>query len=302
MSSIYIGIPVIHDQEFFHTIENCLEQADNPRDIHFGVYALCDNEFWEQSIYKYSLEHNMSIFTDELSWENLGIGKGRIKAGSMYKGEDYVMSIDSHTMFGKHWDTLLKDRIETFNNKVIFTGLAGHYDYDGENRSFSRNNSKLGFPKFIGSKYHYGDTLCSIKNCMNCFPEYIDIHDYQDQGVVKCLLWNGNFSFSKSNFFEDLSDIPLHNECWIQTCELIDKDYILLTPLYDQPTITHLYLNYEQLSNKDLRNRWTYSDYLTDEKIEKHNMLINGGLWSDYKKNNFEKVNNFEKYAEINIY
>jgi hypothetical protein len=47
MSSIYIGIPVIHDQEFFHTIENCLAQADNPSDIHFGIYALCENEFWE---------------------------------------------------------------------------------------------------------------------------------------------------------------------------------------------------------------------------------------------------------------
>lgn len=296
MSDIYIGIPVIHDQEFFHTIENCLEQADNPRDIHFGVYALCENEFWEQSIYEYSQEHNMSLFTDALSWQNLGIGKGRIKAGSMYKGEDYVMSIDSHTMFGKHWDTLLKEAIERFSTNVIFTGLAGHFYSDGENRSFAPHQSKLGYPKFTGQQYKYGSN-----EYFTMYPEYIDIHEYDDKGVMQCLLWNGNFSFSKSNFFNDLSDLPIHTEHWIQTAELLRNGYTLLTPLFDQPTIAHLYEDRTILHTHSGRSRWTYNDYLQPYELIKHQQLDYVTIWEEYKLKHMDRVKLLENYTGVKL-
>ena len=296
MSSIYIGIPLIHDQEFFHTIENCLAQADNPRDIHFGVYALCDNEFWEKWIYDFSLEHNMSLFTDELSWQNLGIGKGRIKAGSMYQGEDYVLSIDSHTLFGKHWDTLLIEAIERFSENIIFTGLAGHYYSDGENRSFAPHQAKLGYPKFTGQMYKYGS---NEYNTM--YPEYIDIHEYEDNGVMQCLLWNGNFAFSKSNFFNDLSDLPMHTEHWIQTAELLSKEYTLLTPLFDQPTIAHLYQDRTILHTHNGQSRWNYNDYLQPYELIKHQQLDYVTIWKDYKLNHIDRVKLLETYTGVKL-
>jgi len=296
MSSIYIGIPVIHDQEFFHTIENCLAQADNPSDIHFGIYALCENEFWEEGLYNFSLLHNMSLFTDKLSWENLGIGKGRIKAGSMYRGEEYVLSIDSHTLFGKHWDTLLKKEIDKFSDNVIFTGLAGHFHSDGENRSFDPHQSKLGYPKFTGQQYKYGN-----EEYFTMYPEYIDIHDYEENGIMKCLLWNGNFSFSKSNFFDDLSDLAIHTEHWIQTSELIHKGYTLLTPLFDQPIVAHLYQDRTILHTHNGQSRLNYNDYLQPYELIKHQELDYVTIWEDYKSKNIDKVKLLEKHTGVKL-
>lgn len=296
MNKIYIGIPVIHDQEFFHTIEHCLHQADNPSEIHFGVYGLCENEFWEKGLHNFSLSHNMSLFTENLSWENLGIGKGRIKAGSMYQGEEYVMSIDSHTLFGKHWDTLLKKEIDKFSNNVIFTGLAGHFHSDGKNRSFDTNQSKLGYPSFTGQKYKYG-----TEEYFTMYPEYIDIHNYDENGVMKCLLWNGNFSFSKSNFFNDLSDLPMHTEHWIQTAELLHKEYTLLTPLFDQPTIAHLYEDRTILHTHNGKSRWTYNNYLQPYELIKHQELDYVNIWKDYILKHTDKVKLLEKYTGVKI-
>lgn len=297
MSSIYIGIPVVHDQEFFNTIEDCLFQADNPQDIYFGVYALCGDVFWQNRLLKFAKEiENMSLLTNPLTWQYLGVGQGRKMAGSMYTNQDYIMSIDSHTIFGMHWDTLLKNAIEPFDDNIIFTGLAGHYQSDGENRSFLPRQSKLGYPKFTGNQYKYGND-----EYYTMYPEYIDIHDYEEEGIMKCLLWNGNFSFSKSNFFNDLSPLPIYNETWIQTTELLNKNYKLLTPLFDYPTVAHLYGNRSIMYTHNGKSRYNYFDYLQPYELIKHQQLAYKDTWEEYKINNPDKIKVLEEYIGVKL-
>jgi len=300
-NQIFIGIPVMHDLDIYYTLENCLKNADNPENIHFGVYAYIHTEAWRNKMIDLcEATPNMSLATVPLTYENLGIGKGRKGAGFFYQGQEYVMSIDSHTKFVEGWDTLLKKALNKLEGKkAILTGMAGWYKDD----KWIEGREKLVYPRFDKEKrgyYWYNPGHSSVH-----VPEYTDTFDYDpNNDFAECVLWNGNFSFSKYNFFADITDIPFFPENWIQTIELRYLGYELFTPLFNQPSIGHLYQpmdSYYGHSKVQDSKRYSLDDFLTEEEIDKYKLEASE-RFVNYCKTNPEKVAAFENYIGMPCY
>lgn len=294
-NQIFIGIPVIHDLDIDYTLQNCLENSDNPKNIHFGIYGYVLTEEWRTKLINLTEQYNnLSLITVPLEFNNLGIGKGRKGAGSLYQGQEYLLSIDSHTKFGKGWDTFLKNSINKLDqDKPILTGMASWYEKDQwvEGREyFVLSEVTDRYVEFV-PRQPYPKVLA-----------YDDIFKYSfDNEYAHTHLWNGNFSFSKNNFFNDLSDLPMYNETWIQSIELYSKGYEFITPLIDKSIIGHLYQpvdTYYFDENFKKRKRFSLNDFLSDAEKDKYYQLEVDNLHT-YCKENEDSVYMYQDYLNV---
>ena len=114
--SIYISIPTLYDNQIEYTVKEAISCADNPDDITIGLVLLETDDkdgglkfdyFYETKI-KPLLEYPQVKFKRYFHGEyEISVGFGRDEAMSMYTDEDYILQVDSHTLFEKHWDTTL---------------------------------------------------------------------------------------------------------------------------------------------------------------------------------------------------
>lgn len=291
-NQVFIGIPVLHDSDIDYTLQNCLENAHNPKDIHFGIYGYVLTEEWQNKLVNLIKQYNnLSLATVPLEFNNLGIGRGRKGAGKLYQGQEYLLSIDSHTKFGEGWDTFLKQSINKLDHKKpILTGMASWYEKD----------------EWLKGREYF--VLCKvIDNYVEYVPrqpypkvlEYNDIFEYSfENEYAHTDLWNGNFAFSKHNFFKDLSDLPMYNETWVQSIELYSKGYEFITPLVQKSIIGHLYQpvdTYYFDENHQKRKRFNLNDFLTDEEKDKYYELEIHNLRA-YCYGNKDSVRMYENY------
>ncbi len=107
MATVFVCIPAYRDAECLPTITDLFAKADAPERLHVGVCwqyqdgseaaTLDIPEAWRAQVQVDALEIA----------ESKGPGWAKHRAQRFYKGEDYVLMIDSHMRFAKGWDTLL---------------------------------------------------------------------------------------------------------------------------------------------------------------------------------------------------
>lgn len=127
-NTIFIQIASYKDPELKPTIQNLLENADNPQNITIGICWQHDsNENLDQYL------NNPQFKIIDVNWrESKGVGWARNLVQNLYSNEKYVLQLDSHHRFIKRWDTEL---IYMFKNlqadgsmKPIITTYAAVYD------------------------------------------------------------------------------------------------------------------------------------------------------------------------------
>jgi hypothetical protein len=138
-----IFVTIAACQEYFleHTIRSAISLAAYPDRVHFGVFNnILDKE--KTLIDKDFFTNNPNIlYVELLSNVPMGVGFGRMNASLLStQKHDYVLQIDSHTVFTKDWDLIL---IENFTNiskeieseKIVLTAIPrGNLYYDIKNR------------------------------------------------------------------------------------------------------------------------------------------------------------------------
>ena len=108
MKTIYVSITSLDDSELIPTVLGAFENASTPERVFVGVHLWASpelkNEFSEK-LSKYA--NNIRFKFDQMSEESFaqmsGVGKGRRRALNLYKNEDYLLQIDSHSLFAKTW-------------------------------------------------------------------------------------------------------------------------------------------------------------------------------------------------------
>lgn len=128
--SIFISIAAYRDLEVKTTIESAINNAANKDDIYFGVFSQADDE----EFIDVSDIPNVSQQRVPAS-EAKGAGYARSIAEKMYRGQDYFLQIDAHSIFVKDWDTKIiswykRIQKETGNDKVIISSWALPYRYE----------------------------------------------------------------------------------------------------------------------------------------------------------------------------
>ena len=254
--SIFIAVPGYQDTEFIPTIEDAFAKADNPQDVYIGSRYLSthndelDNlEEWVNN-HKYSdnISIQLTLVDEHNRFEVFGSTKGRQGAANFYADQDYFLSIDSHCLFGDHWDTeLIRLHTEakelTKNDKTIITAYGASYSFNniGE-RYFTTNHyyQYIGFPKESPSVVEYDwmtrplYSVCLPWMCEEIGPNYPDL--------LPATKFAYNFSFSDQCFIydEDL-DVYIIEEDMIKTWKLIKDGWTFVHPNTRNALIGHLY-------------------------------------------------------------
>jgi hypothetical protein len=173
-STIFVTIAACQEYFIEHTIKSAMSLSAYPDRLYFGVFnnilekekSLLDNKFFTNS---------PNIFYAEIVTPvPMGTGFGRMNASLLStKNHDYVLQIDSHTVFTKGWDLKL---IENFTNitksinsdKVVLTGIPrGNLYYDIKDRDSLMSDDDV----FISSNIKKIDIYANNYNEFSELPE-----------------------------------------------------------------------------------------------------------------------------------
>lgn len=111
--TILIEIPSYHDMQLIPTIKSAVTQADNPDRLHFAV-CIQDDDIRDYLTLKNT--KNTSVIYLPLH-KAKGACYARHLCQTLLQDEDYILHIDAHMRFYKHWDTALIEELESFNDK-----------------------------------------------------------------------------------------------------------------------------------------------------------------------------------------
>lgn len=125
-SSIFVQIASFNDNELKKTIADCMLKSSKKNKIFFGIHECYINE-------KTKFDSNNVKIIYSKAPENLGVGKARYLANTLYANEDYYLQIDSHSRFIENWDSVLINNLEKHYKagiKCILSAYPPSYRYD----------------------------------------------------------------------------------------------------------------------------------------------------------------------------
>lgn len=112
LETIFVAIASLEDTELKRTVEDLFAKAKHPDRVTVGI-ALQDTgkAIYKDFQKKFKNDKRVKLSLIELNRKNvlteLGVGLGRARAHGHYADEDYVLQIDSHSMFEQDWDVTL---------------------------------------------------------------------------------------------------------------------------------------------------------------------------------------------------
>lgn len=301
--SIFVSIPSLNDPELEYTIQDIIDNSDNFDQIHVGVACMTDIDFFNNIKNKFIQYNNIEIkYFDPL--QNLGVGKGRNNAYSMYNNEDYLLQIDAHTKFEKGWDTFLIDLyqealIETKNDKTVLTAYLGRYRHlSGIGRVKLDSMSCYPFystekmtPALLIPRWNtvpFRDIPLALKNTTDIFYKKF----------VPCTKFNANFAFGGKEFAKNTGlyiDAVFFDEEIIQSINLIYDGFDLVFPNVSLP-LMHLYS--QDIRNHDLGKRQLVGHEHNKDDI---NVKNTNASYLNFinDPNNLDKCKKYKEYADI---
>lgn len=314
MKTIYISIPSLDDTELVPTVLNAFKAAKHPERVFVGVSLLAKEKWREKDFLKETkdLEDRVKFEYIKLDSSNLDlllVGLGRKRAVAFYDNQDYVLQVDSHTLFAENWDEDLIDihtKAVDFvkNDKVVLTAYAGYYKYDENgNRIFAdpkRNsieNGWLHFPYYAADVF-YHKTIPA----WDLVPPQ-KMRELVPGTFLPVVKFNANFAFSTGDFAVNsglFEQAEFFEEEVLQTLELIKLGYTLVYPVLENPIIGHLY-------GKDIRkgygDRLAKSDYVTNDSELDDMVNISTKNYYGYidDPKNKDVIKLYQDYAKMNL-
>ena len=152
MSKIYISIASYRDPQLLPTIHDCIENADHPENLVFGIaWQHAEEDAWD----------DLSEFRNDTRFRIANINykdsKGACWARSeihkLYGDEEYYLQLDSHHRFIKGWDTecikMIKQLQKKGHKKPLLTGYISSFDPDNEPLGRTQEPWWMTFDRFI---------------------------------------------------------------------------------------------------------------------------------------------------------
>jgi hypothetical protein len=297
--TIFVSIAAMDDTEIVPTVLNALNSAKYPERIRVGVgiAALKDVEY--KKLLKLKDARIRCSFTKikKNAFDELGVGKGRIRAEVLYNNEDYFLQVDCHTHFAQDWDEFMIDlyseaKEEAKSDRVVMTNYIGLYKYQPERKPIA-NMERTAYPFFnpgslwLDAVPRWGDYPLGVETPNKFYP------------AVK---FNGACAFGDREFAKNTGsspDLMFYDEEIVYSVELYNMGFSLVFPNLKWFPITHL--------NGSDRNsfggsRLFVTDYLKPSlKKEFDDRLIAGYREYLAHPKNKNKIRAYEKYAKISL-
>ena len=312
MKSIYVSIPSMKDEEYFHTLKSCYENRSGEYEIHIGsAYNVLFNNKKVIDDVKSKIPDIPNLQVKFInSSKNRGVGYGRLESASFYNNEDYFMQCDSHTLFLKDWDKILvnslnESKIYLDLEKVIITGYAAGYEFIQKNERLPLDNSTPMYPYFISDSTPgnplsiWTDKSKIYKACID-LPKWYTPRDRSEYDFVKnkyelCTKINANFLFSDREFALNYKklfpwEFIFFEEEIVMTIESFKMGYVPVFPNFET-NICHCYVdNFNEFYSE--REQLQFDDeFLSKIKYNIRN----------YYKENKNMVEKYFNYVKIDL-
>jgi len=309
MSSIYVAVPSISDDEFIKTLQRCLEKSSGAHEIHIGAIGIFyedEYEYIEQFI-KFCMTHNNIQFKILDRKTNVGVGIARREAFSFYKNEDFYLQIDSHTIFLQNWDSILINNLEKLKKytnlqRVALSGYPPEYKYINTNEIYCHNGwgsqsvSVFTEGSLIKKTNHgYGCSGCDQWAGLPLWEE-VKVFDNLKKYISNPKI-SANYLFADSEFAKDylkllVWDFSFFDEELVMSIEAYSLGWRFYA-INDIVPLAHLYA-------EDMNEFSGKRSCLLEEDILELNTK---NKYLDYCLNpdNRDKIEKFEKYANVKI-
>lgn len=313
-NKIFVYFACFHDSEVIPTIKDAYKKATLPQNIVFGI----DFQYIREDIKddfldfvnknpQFDIRYKLTKYTPDNLMSLIGLAKGRKRAYTLRKDENFALLIDGHSKFGWHWDTKLITRYleaETITRKPILHGYAGYYVLGpNQERLWHKDEHmrQIRYQYYVNYREDDPDQMRAKFKWHDRLPTFVITKENPDTDeLIPNVKFSGNFSFTRYDICKHLPDWVLFEDEEIPwSINLFDAGYSFVFPSFKEPILAHLYMGTaEPYPARESRDNIEY--YLTDVpkflKIKDNNI---DNFLDD--PNNTEKIKNYEQYARVEI-
>ena len=299
MKTIYISIASYNEPYLDLMISNCLENAEYPERIYFGIWCHY-NDGNRPNFDKY--KNVIYGFTDYPTM--LGTNVGRLNAMSFYNKQDYYLQLDAHMLFQKKWDTKIINAFQeikkNYKNPIISTHVPWWSMSNGKINYYNNELEVLCSPLKIDTVV--GNSEGYPKPTANPLPWGKE--NYKEHALV-----TGHFIFSEPSIIENVCPDPqimYAGEEILQSLRLWTRGYRIFT--IRNPIVWHLNkfdgdLYYkDRLMNTEVKGKehdlHNYKNQIALERVEK---ILTGEILGYWGAPTLEKLKEFEKIVNVDF-
>jgi len=302
MDKIFISISGIDEIDVKQTVTSCLENADNPESVVFGLCV--QYQQYKPDVFDDIKNARVVKISSE---EILGVGMARTISYALNCGEKYFLLIDAHMLFEKGWDTRLINyylAAKKINDKMIISGYAPSWYRNKDNniiredfdkKSLTLVNSDVAEQPIVGFDHN---------------PEIININSLK---LIKQKAASCHFIFTETknikNFLPDPEIIYNGDEATL-SLRLYSQGYDILCP--DETILWHLNKTIDNFySNEKIKwqplflgkqkSRSSREEYITYNAYNKVKDIFSGDILGYYGAKSKNDIIEYEKFLGINF-
>jgi hypothetical protein len=287
--TIYVQIAAYRDPELLPTLKDCLDKAQYPENLRFGVaWQHSEEDEWD-NLNDYINDNRFKII--DINYKDAaGPCVARYKLNKMYSGEKYALQLDSHHRFAENWDTILIDMLESLRSKDCKKPVLSSYlpSYDPSNDPEARLLAPwtMEFDRF------------APEGPVHFLPHTIDDYLKRDKPVPARFI-SGHFIFADGIFCKEVEYDPeyyFHGEEINLSVRSYMAGYNVFAP--HKSVIWHEYTRRGKVKHWDDHSNWAE----LNDKSYSHNRNILGIGESNNEKMLDKLVRtlyDYEKYAGL---
>jgi len=193
-NKIFIQIASYRDPELLPTINNCIENSDNPENL---VFAICWQKDENETLDEYINDPRFKIICIHYSHAK-GACWARNKLQQLYDNEEYTLQLDSHHRFIKGWDTTLKQMYTNLAEKgfkPLITAYAPSYNPEKDPEERVNIPWKIDFREITVDK----QVLFIPSNILG-FENLVE--------PIKATFYSAHFAFTSGAFVKEVPHDP----------------------------------------------------------------------------------------------
>jgi hypothetical protein len=291
-NTIFIQIASYRDPQLSPTLKDCIEKADYPENLRFGIcWQHCDNDTWD-NLDDYIYDSRFKIIDIDYK-DSKGVCWARNLIQNLYQGEDYTLQLDSHHRFVKGWDSILIDMLKGLQNKgytkPLITAYIPSFDPDNDPDARIQEPWKMTFDRYIPE-----GAVFFLPASFN--PE-IDSIDEPLMGRF----YSAHFAFSLGSFAKEVKHDPyyyFHGEEINIAVRAFTHGYDIFYP--------HKVICWHEYTRKGRSKQWDDDKMWGERNNICHNRNrklfgmdgeINDIEWGKYGFGDVRSLEDYEKYA-----
>ena len=292
---IFIQIASYRDPELIKTLDDCIEKADKPEKLVFGICWQHSNEDEWDNIDKYKDDKRFKI-VDVNYKESKGACWARNSLQQEYTNEEYTLQLDSHHRFTEGWDTelikMLKELQKKGHKKPLLTSYISSYNPENDPEGRVKVPWLMNFDRFIpeGAVFFLPATIPGWKEMTEPIP---------------ARLYSAHFAFSLGRFVTEVPHDPeyyFHGEEISIAVRAYTHGYDLFHP--------HKIIAYHEYTRKGRTKQWdddkTWGNRNTNSHLRNRKLFEMDGLEKDidfgiYDFGTERTLEDYERYAGVNF-